>query len=57
MNRPVGSRAILEVISTGLGDALDRGVEKKRRGYDDSYISGFYSWNGGVFQRNTALEE
>lgn len=57
MKRPVGSRAILEVISTGLGDALDRGVEKKRRGYDDSYISGFYSWNGGVFQRNTALEE
>lgn len=32
MKRLVDSRAILEVIITGLGDALDRGVEEKEEG-------------------------
>lgn len=53
VKRVVDPRAILEVISTGLSDALDMGGEEKGGEYDDSYFSGSCNWNGDAIHKET----
>lgn len=56
----VNLRAILQVLSTGLGDALDMDEEEEQEeSYENSYFSGWCGWNEWwcYSQRITALKE